>query len=215
MIPRGAKAWTLIMLSAAFWSAGCSCAGSLASLQSDEPPAVTPDLSGKWAGIDTDGTSADTVLVENADGNNYRLSELSSSSEKIKGDYLLSLVQVESHTILDARFEKVADKTNSFNGNDLAVEPIHFIGRIDMDVDTVRLRFLDYAWLREMASKGKLKLPYFEKHLGGDDYFILTSESDELGEFVREYAEDLQAFSTTVTFQRVPPDGSGSNDAKP
>jgi hypothetical protein len=213
MIPRGAKASTLIMLSAAFWSAGCSCAGSLAPLQSDEPLAVTPDLSGKWAGIDADGTSEDTVLVENAGGNNYRLSELSSSSEKIKDYYLLSLVQVGSHTFLDARFEKVADKTNSFNGNDLAVEPIHFIGRIEMDVDTVRV--LDYAWLREMASKGKLKLPYFEKHLGGDDYFILTSESDELGEFVREYAEDLQVFSTTVTFQRVPPDRSGSNDAKP
>jgi len=212
---RGGIVWTLIVLLAGTWLGGCSCTGSLAPLKSSEPLTFTPDLSGQWVGKDADSAEQTTILLESAGENIYRASAVSPSSEKMKVYCLLSLVQIGSYTFADVRFEKVADEMDTLDESDLGVEPIHFIGKIEVDGETLRFRILDYHWLREMALSGNLKLPYVERNKGGDQYFILTAESDALGEFVRQYAEDTEAFTNTVIFQRVPPDGGGSNGEKP
>ena len=64
---------------------------------------------------------------------------------------------------------------------------------------------LNYEWLEKMISIERVKLP-FTVHQGNDEsLLLLTADSDKLAEFVREYAEDPDAFSTIVTFHRVGP----------
>ena len=85
----------------------------------------------------------------------------------------------------------------------MAVLPIHFIGRVWVEGDTLRLGLLNYDWLRQMTSSGKTKLPFIESHEDNDSLLLLTAESNKLAEFVRQYAEDPDAFSTVLTFHRV------------
>jgi len=89
--------------------------------------------------------------------------------------------------------------------HDMAVLPIHFIGRVWVEGDTLRLGLLNYDWLRQMTSRGKTKLPFIESHEDNDSLLLLTAESNKLAEFVRQYAEDPDAFSTVLTFHRLGP----------
>lgn len=92
--------------------------------------------------------------------------------------------------------------------------PIHFIGRIWADRDQLRLGLLDCNWMEKMSSNNSLTLPFVE-HNEGDDHIILpTAESDKLKEFIRQYAEDPEPFSTLSTFHRVPASTEDPSDTK-
>jgi len=60
-----------------------------------------------------------------------------------------------------------------------------------------------------------LKLPFVEHHQGDDHLTLLTAESDKLVEFVRQYAEDPDAFSPVSSFHRVPPLTEAPADLQP
>jgi hypothetical protein len=126
-------------------------------------------------------------------------------NEKLRAVYEVSLVQVGSYTFLDAAFDETASGQEHRNAYDMGVLPIHFIGRVWVEGDTLRLGLLDYDWLKEMATSGKVRLPYVERHKENDNLLLLTSDGDKLAEFVPQYAEDPDAFSTALTFHRVGP----------
>ena len=192
-----------VLLAAIAWLGGCTCAGSLRPLQSDEPLTLIPDLSGKWVSEEKNSNEKEYYLIENAGGPAYRVTNVN-QDEELQDIYDLSLVQVGSYTFFDAAFKEAGNKETNKSAYDLGVLPIHFIGRIWADGDNLRLGLLDYDWLNQMMSSGQLKLPHVEQNQGGDDHILLlTAESDKLKEFVRQYAES-GAFSMVVNLHRVP-----------
>ena len=74
---------------------------------------------------------------------------------------------------------------------------------------------LNYDWLKQMISTGKVTLPSIEHREENDSFLLLTAESDKLAEFVRQYAEDPDAFSTVLTFHRVGPFEKPPADSNP
>jgi hypothetical protein len=66
-----------------------------------------------------------------------------------------------------------------------------------------------------MISSGKLTLPSIEHREDNDSLLLLAAESDKLAEFVRQYAEDPDAFSTVLTFRRVGPFEKPPADSNP
>ncbi len=196
------KVWTPIILTTALWLGGCTCAGSLRPLESDEPLTITADLSGKWVSEDSDSKEKELFLVERTADGKYSVSNLN-ENEKLQVIYKLSLVQVGSYTFFDAEFQEVSNNQTSHNTYDLGVLPIHFIGRVRMDGNTLRLGLLDYEWMKKMTSDGRLTVPFIEQHEKDDDVIFLTAGADDLRGFVRQYAEDPEAFSNVLTFRRV------------
>jgi hypothetical protein len=198
------KLKVLLLLSVFVWFGGCSCAGSLRPLESGEPLLEPANLRGKWVTTDADGNQQECLLVDNETADTYVVSSLKPNG-KLREAYEVSLVQVGSYTFLDAAFDQTESGEEHWSAHDIGVLPIHFIGRVWVEGDTLRLGLLNYDWLRQMTSSGKVTLPFIEHHEDSDSFLLLTAESGKLAEFVRQYAEDPDAFSTVLTFHRVGP----------
>lgn len=211
---KWARLGVFLLLPAAAWVGGCSCAGSLQPLESGEPVMVSANLRGKWVTTDANSQEQEYFLVDSSSADIYFVSSLKPNGSP-REIYEVSLVQVGGYTFLDAAFDETVSGQEHRNAHDMAVLRIHFIGRVWVEGDTLRLGLLNYDWLREMTSSGKVKLPYVEHHEESDTLLLLTAESDKLAEFVRQYAEDSDAFSTILTFHRVGPFEKPPADSNP
>jgi hypothetical protein len=210
----GAIRWAVLWLIAAAWLNGCSCAGSLQRLESGEPLMESANLRGKWVTTDATSQEQDYFMVDNATTGIYFVS-CSKPNGKLRDLYEVSFVQVGSYTFLDAAFSEIASGEEHRDTPDMKVLPIHFIGRVWVEGDTLRLGLLNHDWLQEMISSGKVKLPYMDHHEENEAFLLLTAESNKLTEFVRQYAEDPDAFSTVLTFHRVGPSERPPVDSNP
>ena len=175
---------------------------------------VSANLRGKWVTTDANSQEQEYFLVDSSSADIYFVSSLKPNGSP-REIYEVSLVQVGGYTFLDAAFDETVSGQEHRNAHDMAVLRIHFIGRVWVEGDTLRLGLLNYDWLREMTSSGKVKLPYVEHHEESDTLLLLTAESDKLAEFVRQYAEDPDAFSTILTFHRVGPFEKPPADSNP
>ena len=95
-----------LLLSVIVWLGGCTCAGSLQSLESGEPLLESANLRGKWVTTDADSKEQEYFLVGNASADTYFVSRLESDG-KVGEVYEVSLVQVGSYTFLDAAFDGI------------------------------------------------------------------------------------------------------------
>jgi len=206
--------WVALLFSAAVWVSGCNCAGSLQPLESGEPLMESASLRGKWVTTDANTQEQEYFLVDNATTDIYFVSSLKPNGT-LRDLYEVSLVQVGSYTFLDAKFAEIARGQEHRDTHDMRVLPIHFIGKVWIKGDTLRMGLLNYDWLEKMISGGKVKLPYMEHHEENESFLLLTAESDKLTEFVRQFAEDPDAFSTVVTFHRVGPFERPRADSSP
>jgi len=209
-----AKWKVLLLLSVAVWLGGCSCAGSLRPLESGEPLLESANLRGKWVSTDDSSNQPEYFLVDSTSADVYVVSSLK-QNEKLRDVYEVSLVQVGSYTFLDAAFDATESGQEHRSVHEMGALPIHFIGRVWVEGDTLRLGLLNYDWLKQMISTGKVALPSIEHHEDSDSLLLLTAESDKLAEFVRQYAEDPDAFSTVLTFHRVGPFEKPPADSNP
>ena len=209
-----AKWKVLLLLSVAVWLGGCSCAGSLRPLESGEPLLESANLRGKWVSTDDSSNQPEYFLVDSTSADVYVVSSLK-QNEKLRDVYEVSLVQVGSYTFLDAAFDATESGQEHRSVHEMGALPIHFIGRVWVEGDTLRLGLLNYDWLKQMISTGKVALPSIEHHEDSDSLLLLTAESDKLAEFVRQYAEDPDAFSTVLTFRRVGPFEKPPADSNP
>jgi hypothetical protein len=208
------KRLTLLLFPAVLWVGGCTCAGSLRPLESDEALTFTPDLSGTWMSNDGDSKEPEYITLESTGDHSYRVS-YTKDGETLEDVYELSLVQVGSYTFFDAAFKETGNTQSKRTPYDLGVLPIHLIGRISADGGQLRLGLLSYDWMEKMSAGNSLKVPFVEHHEGDDRLILLTAESDKLKEFVRQYTEDPEAFSTVSTFRRVPSPLENSSGTKP
>ena len=209
-----AKLKVLLLPSVIVWLGGYSCAGSLRPLESGEPLLESANLRGKWVITDASSNEQEYFLVDSGSADTYVVSSLKANG-RLREVYEVSLVQVGSYTFLDAAFDDTESGQEHRSAHDMGVLPIHFIGRVWVEGDTLRLGLLNYDWLKQMTSSGTAKLPSIEHHEDSDSYLLLTAESDKLAEFVRQYAEDPDAFSTVLTFQRVGPAENPPADSNP
>lgn len=208
------KLKVLLLMSAIVWLSGCSCAGSLRPLESGEPLLESANLRGKWVTMDASSNQQEYFLVDGTSADMYVVSNLR-ANEKLSDTYEVSLVQIGSYTFLDAAFDEIDSGRERRSVHDMGALPIHFIGRVWVEGDTLRLGLLNYDWLKQMTSTGKVPLPFVEHREDSDSFLLLTAESDKLAEFVRQYAEDPDAFSTVLTFHRVGPYEKPATDSAP
>ena len=204
----------LLLASAIMWLGGCSCTGSLRPLESGEPLLESANLRGKWVSTDDNSNQQEYFLVDSTSDDVYVVSSLK-PNERLRDVYEVSLVQVGSYTFLDAAFDETESGQEHRSAHDMGALPIHFIERVWVEGDTLRLGLLNYDWLKQMISTGKVTLPSIEHREENDSFLLLTAESDKLAEFVRQYAEDPDAFSTVLTFHRVGPFEKPPADSNP
>ncbi len=73
----------------------------------------------------------------------------------------------------------------------------HWFWRVSIDGDVLRLAMLDPVWLKKMIDQEKVSIGH--EPTGSD--VILTASTKDLQEFLRQYAEDEEAFPKDVTVE--------------
>lgn len=183
---------------------GCGSVGSIQPLETGEPLLESASLRGKWVTTDGNSQEQEYFQVDSASGDKYFVTSLKTNG-KLQVLYEVSLVQVDKYTFLDAAFSETESGEEHRDAQDMRVLPVHFIGRVWIKGDTLQLGLLSYEWLEKMISSERVKLPFTIHQGNNESLLLLTADSDKLALFVRQYAEDPDAFSMIVTFHRVGP----------
>jgi hypothetical protein len=74
----------------------------------------------------------------------------------------------------------------------------HIFGKIQVEKNSMRIDFLSDDWIKKLASAGKLPLATVEAEEG----LVLSDQTEELRNFMREHAADSKAFSESFSLRR-------------
>lgn len=181
---------------------GCACAGSLRPIASPETLTTAPQLEGTWLSKN-EGDSTETVTVTRTAGQPYQL-RWKGEDKDVDVIFDLSLVQIDKKLFFDAAFQQAETKQGRETVYDMGVLPIHFIGRVWIDEKSLRLGLLKYEWLQQKVQEGHVGLPYLEHHAKDEDLILFTAKAEDVRAFLRQYAEDPEAFPDTMKFEKVP-----------
>jgi hypothetical protein len=199
-----ARVGAFLLITASVLLGGCGSVGSIQPLETGEPLMDSGNLRGKWITADGNSQEQEYFQVDTVTSDIYFVSSLKPNG-KLHVLYEVSLVQVGKYTFLDAAFSETENGEEHRDAHDMGVLPVHFIGRVWIKGDTLQLGLLNYEWLEKMISSERVKLPFTVHQGNNESLLLLTADSDKLTEFVREYADDPDAFSVMVTFHRVGP----------
>ncbi len=197
----------LVIIPAGFF-AGCACAGSLRPIASPETLTAAPQVEGSWLSKD-EGDTAQTVTVTSTGEKSYQL-RWKEEDKDVEVVFDLSLVQIEGKLFFDAAFNRVQTKKGSETLYDLGVVPIHFVGRIWVEGKSMHARLLKYEWLQKKVQEGQVKLTYLEHHSKDEDLILFTAGAEDVRAFLRQYADDQEAFAENMNFERVTAPGDST-----
>jgi hypothetical protein len=158
--PRNGTELKVLLLSITVWLGGGSCVGSLQPLESGEPLLESANLRGQWVSTDDNNNQQKYFLVDSTSADVYVASSLK-PNERLRDVYLVSLVQVGSYTFLDAAFDETESGQEHRSAHDMGALPIHFIGRVWVEGDTLRLGLLNYDWLKANDIERKADLAFY------------------------------------------------------
>ena len=191
----------VVILPVAFL-AGCACAGSLRPIGSPERLTTAPQIEGTWR---SKGENDPPITVSRTGEKSYQL-RWKEKDKKVEMVFDLSLLEIDNRLFFDAAFRHVETESERESAYDLGVAPIHFIGRVWVEGNAMRVRLLEYKWLEQKVKDGQVNLAYVENHETDEDLILFTAKAEDVQAFLQQHAEDEGAFSQVTTFESVPPE---------
>jgi len=182
------------------WMAGCGTP-SLHPIYTKDTLVEDERIAGSWR--DENGKTTYTVaLTKNSV---YRLHVGSPPSGKddkgVDSDLELRLVQVGGSRFIDV-CAGAADRSRLDEKHGTLFVPTHLFARVKIEGDTATVWWLKQDWARRMMddhASGFSATPLDEKENGP---ILITSETDKLRAFLRNHAEDEDAWES-ITLRRV------------
>jgi len=174
--------------------AGCAPEASLNPLFTENDVVFDPALVGTWRGMDRkdESNAGKPVWAFGKSGENAY--SLVVTADGKRTDYKAHLVKVGQYLFFDA----LPDPPDGAFGDYLYLVPTHVFGRIWMEGGTARIAFLDDEWTKKMVDENRLRIA----HTRVEDAVVLTAATKDLQRFVLKYADNEQAFSTSVELRR-------------
>lgn len=176
---------------AVYW--GPVPAPTLQALFSNNDCEAVPELLGQWSDI----------TIQKLDDNKYRAIWQAQDPSTDREAFDICVARIDGHLFFDATEQRIRpDGKEVFDSTALWI-PLHLIGRLDIDGNTVHFRLLDDDWLQDALKTGRASLT-----TARDEYenYIVTAPSEELRKFVALFASDPAAFSIEFDFERASPD---------
>jgi len=120
-----------------------------------------------------------------------------------------SILDVQYFMVADVTFVDLApsepDKDKGPNGWwAIHTVPVHSVCKVELQADTLTLTPLNGEWIEEMLEEKKISLSFVTVD-SDDDQIVLTSSSEELVKFLKQYGSNAEAFPDNAShyFQRV------------
>ena len=171
---RSARVVILAFVTATTLLMGCTAVVSLQPLYTAQDTVTDARLAGSWV---SDGK---TIQITAA-GSSY---DISIDDGKGEQDRLMAHpVELSGKLFVDLS-QVAAGDSKCF-----ACVPMHLIGELTVEDDTLRVRFLDASWVEEMAKVADLPAARSE------DALILFAETAKFREFLENYGQEPAAFT--------------------
>ncbi len=188
--------------------AGSDPAPSLQGLFSDGDCEAVPEILGNWTGnSDLDGT----WTLQKLGDRKYRLVKQAEEPDNgIRQAFDICAAHLGGYLFFDATYQALRPDGKEVlgRGDESAFWiPLHFIGRLDIEMNALHFRLLDDDWLQDAWKSQRVHLTRAQDD---DGDYILIAPSKELKEFVANFATDPKAFSFEESFERAP----AKDDAK-
>jgi len=186
-------------------AAGFGPAVSVQHLLRDNDCEAVPELLGDWT---ADGDLSGDWTLQTLGDRNYRLIEQHGQSDASnKHAFDLCVAHLGGYLFFDATFQMVLpDGKKTVLGEDDFWIPLHLIGKLEIEDNTLHFRLLDDDWLQDELKSGRIRLTCSQDDEG---MYILTAPSKELKQFAARFASDPRAFSYAEDFARAPREAMG------
>jgi hypothetical protein len=155
-------------------------AQSLQPLYKERDPVAEPALVGTWEvwGLQ--------VTFQDAPDNAYRMAIRSKDQDwPLECVYRFRVLRLGGQLYFDATFQRVElDGQNA--GDFVFTLPLHILGRVSIEADTLTLHLLSESWLEDEIKAGRLRLKH--ERVNGDLW--LTASTEELQEMFEKLPQD-------------------------
>lgn len=159
-------------------------------------------LVGEW--IDSDSTIwkfdfnyRGERLPENRDSTAFILQMKDKDSPGFHAhQFLIHLIRLNGTYFLDFYLEEYLDEDN-FTLFDLHVLPMHSFARLNLDGDRAEIRWFAPDWLENMLKQN----PTAIRHENNGNHILITAKTEDLQQFVVQYANSEDAFDDGVDAQ--------------
>ena len=172
--------------------ASCGPVLTLNTLFQDSETILDPALLGTW------GEGETFVTFERGEGKTYKLTYRDGTKVSVLVAELGCLDGQEFLDIYPADQEGDGAKNEAYAPR----LPLHTVMRVQVDDDELMLDSLDEDWVRKEVDRRSLELDAQYVLKAGDDLFI-TLPTEKLQDFVRNHANDDEAFPPSDPLSRV------------
>lgn len=169
----------LMAVAGAVLTTGCSRLVSLNPAVTDTDSSMDPALVGTW-------TCDDTIVTVKAAGTAYEVTYVEKSDDKTTVNHFdARLLQVQGAEILDL----VSKEDDPFQ------VPVHVFMRVWPEGTSLRVAFLDSAWLRGQAAR-QLAAQDMQ------DRTLITAPTEKVRDFLLQYGADEGSFSELAVLEK-------------
>ncbi len=201
---------------------------SLHPLCTEKELVFEPALVGVWDAVLEEGVEGDGCVFtfEQAEGKTYRLT-IEEDGEIAR--FMVGLVMLYDAMLLDFFPEplKVSGDWSSEWQSEASEEsghrppslppisvlhfrPVHSFWRIWLEGDELRMAGLDVEWLYEQIEQGKIVIEHESVEEEKPVLLLLTADTKDLQQLLREHADDPGAFPDPTRYQRRAPAAEGT-----
>jgi len=167
-----------------------SCVVSLSPLYHDEDLLTDQRLEGKWLNT---GEENETWQFIPAKDKSYKLLHTEDTN---RAEFKVHLLKLNGNYFIDL-YPKDLSLDNSLY--DFHFIRVHSFFKLDFREDELALYMFDSEWLENLQDSADIEL---KLHMQDEEHAIITSETDELQAFVKNFVNDSASFEDPLILKR-------------
>jgi hypothetical protein len=170
------------------------CVRSVHPFYTSEQVVFDPTMSGTWADADLKNKF---VVTPVADATQYEVAYTDKDNKT--GHFIVHLAKLQDQLFADVSPAEPSDENDTYTAHLL---PLHSLLLVENTPPNIRIRSIDYDWLKKQLESGGVKLRYeaIDKH-----DLILTASTAELQAFILANLKTPGAFGDATDLHRVEP----------
>ncbi|MFO7938754.1 MAG: hypothetical protein R6U66_03285 [Bacteroidales bacterium] len=167
------------------------CVVSLNPLYQEEDVLTDTRLEGKWLNIGEDNETWHFLPDKEK---SYRLVHTEDTN---RAEFKVHLLKLNGNYFINLYPEKLSIDNSLY---DMHFVRVHSFFRVDFQEKHLALYMFDIDWMKNVQDSANIKLDIQMKE---EDYALITSDTDELQKFVKEFVTDTASFEDPILLKKI------------
>jgi hypothetical protein len=167
------------------------CVVSLNPLYQEEDVLTDSRLEGKWLNIGEDNETWHFLPDKEK---SYRLLHTEDTN---RAEFKVHLLKLNGNYFINLYPEKLSIDNSLY---DMHFVRVHSFFRVDFQENHLALYMFDIDWMKNVQDSAKFNLDIQMKE---KDHALITSDTDELQKFVKEFVNDTASFEDPILLKKI------------